>query len=253
MDLKAAAQAYLEVEETEAGSHPDLDELARYREGGLPGGEHERVLMHLAGCRQCAGTLLDMERFPDIAPADGAPPVSAERAAKGWRELRGRLRAEARLEEGAVRDGRRGWRPWRQLAAAAVLAGVFGLGWQLSSLHRAERPSVNPMLLALMPVEVGERASPLEPRPMPAAAQSVVLLLGGAGLPELPRYAAQIRRDGGEAVFRSDALVLDAEGFVKLTLPRGDLASGRYEVELFGIGGDEALASYRFHLRLEAP
>ncbi len=66
---------------------PDIDQLLAYRDRTFTPEEDKRFKRHLLGCPSCASALLDIERFPDVLPFDGAPPVSQQRIAAGWSVL----------------------------------------------------------------------------------------------------------------------------------------------------------------------
>lgn len=123
--------------------HPESHELALYLDGGLAGGELERLEGHLASCSECRRTAMETA----LAEAGSEPPEAAEpgRRAAPW------------------------WRPWRSgeglvAVLATVLAGIalaFFLppGEPRSAAGRLARAGVPDALLASLEPSSVQRAA----------------------------------------------------------------------------------------------
>ena len=228
-----------------AGDHPAIDTLVDYLTDVLEPEADEKVLDHLAACRECVTVVLDLEPLvtPDAAP-EGVADLELEAA---WRDLQARIKAPNRLE-----DSGPGSRPlraprWTAALAASLLLAVVGLSsWvyllQRSSVGlrhqvaRLSRPQVNPPIVYLDEITRSEPAGAVAEL---ASDQPFVLLIVIPGTPEVfSSYEALLTDDQGGIVWRGAGLELSEEGTLRMRLPRELLPAGDYRVQIQGVGGD---------------
>lgn len=66
----------------QSGMHPDPDQLSIFMEGTATAREHERMLAHLAECRECRDAVFLMQ--PQVEIPAAAKQMSKERVWRGW-------------------------------------------------------------------------------------------------------------------------------------------------------------------------
>ena len=242
--------------------HPSPDTLIAYEAAELPEPEASGVRAHLAVCRDCARTVLDLSSFPDIEPAPGVEPLSAQEEESHWRRVLERIAheesaessGEASGEEPGSRGGH-GRRPLQLLAAVLAVASL-ALGLWVVRLERQEAarggPSANVHVAELTPLGSSAVRSEQVIR-VPAGMRSVLLLLALADLRAFDEYRLTVRRDGpeGEVAWEREGLVRGPQGDFSVLVPRDALPAGRYRLVLEGVTGEGSETLAQYDLRIE--
>jgi hypothetical protein len=264
-DLRATARVLAAAKRGDF--HPSPEDLESYQAGSLGRQQAHRVLRHLAVCPECARTVLDLDSFPEIEPADPRRAVTAAAVGERWTRFERRLRQEPAPARQPSQLGARlvAWLtfPWRSpsLARAAVallLVVTAGLSWTLLSQRQRSAasgaPRLNLALAELGPLaDSGPRGDVSAVR-LSAGADGVVLVLALLDPRVFPTYAVEIVAEAsGATVFASRALQKNSEGTFTVELARDFLAAGTYRIDVRGIDGSrqQPLASYRLELVLE--
>lgn len=235
--------------------HPSPDDLLAYDAGKLEASERARVREHLAVCPKCARTVLDLASFPEIEPAPGVEPLSAEAEEAQWQRV-----LDGVEEEEAHRATGRGWGGIHLLAA--VLAGVsLGLALWVTWLYvqpgSPEALRANVFEIDLSPVGASVARSQNGVR-VPAGMGAVLLRLNLADLRPFDdvRVTAIRERESdgiGGVVWERQGLVRGPQGNFSVYFSREALPAGRYRIELVGERGGrfERLAAYELELHYE--
>lgn len=267
--MGAAIRTSLAGRRRELKTPPSPDELIAYHEGRLTPAEREQVEAGLAAFPEAARALLDMASFPEIEPLDPQDRLTDEEAARGWAELRERLREDGLLgpaEPGQVprkvAEGDRGqrgsrevprrpargrWKLVQALAAAVLVVGV-GLPAFLA-LRPGPEPKPNVPLVSLLPLTVsGQRGGgdAGETVAVDDARDGVMLQLNLAEPETFPAYRLEIVSAARGSVWTTEALRRQGDGTFTTFVPQGFLAAGRYRLELSGVaaGSERHLATY---------
>jgi hypothetical protein len=251
--LQSALRTLAEEARREAGPHPGAEELLAYHQGGLAAAERERLQDHLALCRACARTVLDLAAFPEVADRRGDPPLPRERIAAAWERLE-RDAAPAPVVPFARRRPA-AWLPYA--AAAALLVATVGLAYRAERLERQVRdlagPRVNVQVGDLLPLgEAAERSGGEGQRlRLAPGTERLLLLLDVADPGSFPEYRVEIARAGGGVVWSHGGLRHDAAGRFTVELPRRLLPPGAYTLTLYGLGDLPATRLARYAVQVE--
>ncbi len=230
--------------------------------------KHEYIEEHGLVERYLQGTLDRAEREPFEAHFIDCPSCLEELE---WAEdLRGAVRAA--VAEGVLESPPSGpvrWIRWlgslepapRRALIAATLAAALLLPFFAGRYQRpaaGEGPQLNTPLIYLSAVRGDELSASLQRIYLPqdrgqGRGQSLVLVLevGSDRAPEEDgaEFGVRLRSSGGELLWESTGLFLNAAGALTLTLPPGFLEEGDYRLEVLGLGSDNKhakLASYAF-------
>lgn len=236
--------------------HPSPKTLLAYETEELSEQEAAKVRSHLVVCRECARAVLDLAAFPDIEPAPGVEPLSAEQEEAQWGRLLDRIaREEDRAAPGS--GSLAGWRTLQLLAAGLALL-CLALGFWVYRLEQrpgtGEGPTANLYVTELLPVDTPVLRGVQRVR-VPPGMRSVVLLLIVSDLRPFDDYRVRVRRggEGGEVAWEQIGLVRGSEGYFTISVPRGLLPTGRYRLVLEGLrpGETERLAEYDLRIEYE--
>ncbi len=233
-----------------SAAHPDPETWIAYAAGEATTGV-EDLQDHLAHCRRCLDLVLDLNAF--AAPAGPDRGVAELEKAAVWRTLRRSLQGERR--------GR-----WPAMAAiAASLVAALGLGsWTLQqrTIGRLEdriadlsRPRADVVIRELNP---GARqrgagsadAGAANVADLGLATAPITLVLHLTEPAEYPDYRLDVLDAGGTRVWSRRGLAPSEVDSFYLSLPPHALASGRYELRLFGVdaGREDLLETYPIRL-----
>jgi hypothetical protein len=249
--LRSLAERY----RSNLGPHPAVEELIAYHAGELPHEQQERLRDHLALCHDCAGLLRDLADFPDLAPPEGARPLSAPDVDGAWEEMEKRLGRAGRPESqtpplgspavrtagprSAPQTPGRGWiRALTSLAAVLFLATIGLTLWALSLQRKLSQPQADVDVVHIGAEEPergpGEVEAEVEAVEVSRPGRKVMLFVNpGEAAPE--RGELVISNAAGEVLWRGLVVEKDEYGAFVLELPRGFPASGDYPVQLFGL------------------
>lgn len=239
--LRTALEAIMASRRDELGEPPRPDELLAFRAGTLPPAERALVEEKIAAFPEAAAALLDLARFPEVAPAPGVREVTDEEIATDWPSLRARMEGERVAALAPLRT-----LPTFRLAAAVVAALLLGaLGGLLvgrGPLAPPGPPTAGADLVALEPD--GSGALTRSGAVAVAFGPPQLLILAAGGVEPLPAYAVHIRDAGGNVVWSQTEATPTREGLVTVLLPAGYLAPGGYRIALAPPAGGEPLATY---------
>jgi hypothetical protein len=256
-DLKSAVRGMAQAMESSLRAHPSEDELHAYASGALDAAEQDRIEDHLALCRECTRTMLDLAALPE----GGLETVNEERLpgsvmAAEWEHLRRRTLALAppsRLRRLAATMS-----PVLPYALAATLAIALGLGWQAvrlgKEIRRLSAPRSDVYVTDLAPIGSGslrERGEKDVVRP-PAWASRVVLILAYNGPVSHPEYGIELARVDGRPIWSQRGLQPGPEGTFTVEVPRQWLPPGVYRIRLTGMGSAAEHEVARYELRVES-
>ena len=229
--------------------HPRPEALAAYHEGRLAEAEAERLRDHLALCPDCAGLLLDLGAFDDLASSAGARGLTDGEVEAAWRAVQPRLEgpAAAALASNLVRlpspvspvpsrSSRPAYFTW---ALAASWLMVVGLSFWVVALQReiARRSGASAeVAVAELSATGGDstrgREEPREPvLPMN---HRLILHLAATGLPTYGGYEVEVQDATGRVVWSGRAERDPIESDFTVDLPPGFLRPSRYQAHLYG-------------------
>lgn len=199
---------------------------------------------HLATCPKCSAEL-------EMVRESAASASQDDRAALSRPEEARVLpfeppRQEARRPRGALPL-------WSRAALAAGIAGVAAAGWMAKELAEVSRelrePAMNVRVVDAKPVgsvyRDGERPAAVE---IPAAAETLVLLLQGPFAEEYPSYELELSGASGELLFRGAGLVRQPEGDFTVRLETGSLPREELTLRVLGRRGEERREVARYLL-----
>lgn len=243
-NLTAAVQDLAVALERGLGDHPAPGELLDFLAGDLSEGGRERIEDHLALCRACARTALELAGSSELEAAPAGALLTEKELAAEWERFRGALAATPARRTAAMRGV-----PWA--LAAGLLLAVVGLGWWVGELAREVRrlsaPRGDMVVADLLPVAARERAAGEdegEEVPVPAWAERVVLLLALADPGAAAEYRVEIAGADGGGGRQIRGLRRDPDGTLALDLPARMLRPGRYRIRLFTAEGGKPVAEY---------
>ncbi len=246
--------------------HPTLELLEAYRQGTLGPEEAAALQDHLAVCKECVQTLLEMGRFQKMMAAaepkipEAGRPSPAETEAS-WQALRTRLAPRPGASRPVLEaSGRfRRWTPSRRSffsLAAALLACLIGF-----PLWMSQRPTETPVILvqpgAFEITRGGSDSRP--PISVTLADATAVLSLPVPSRAAFTSYRIEILTLRGETLLtvtpslvpwasRPDAAAPAPESprIVVFSLLQGALPGGDYRLRLVGLQGarEETLAEH---------
>lgn len=242
--------------------HPTLELLEAYRQGTLGPKEAEALQDHLAVCKECVQTLLEMGRFQRTmegtepeAPG-GIRPTPAETEAS-WQALRTRLAPRSAAARPVVEASSRfrRWTPSRRSfvgLAAALLACLIGFPlWMLLNRTSPDAP-----LILVQPGAFEITRGELDSRPpisVKLSEATAVLSLPVPSRSSFTAYRIDIRTLRGESRLTVAPSLLPAPlgspeppRLVAFALPQGSLPAGDYRLRLVGLrdGREEILAEH---------
>jgi hypothetical protein len=254
-DLKVAVRDLAQALESELSAHPSHDELLAYAAGALDAAEQDRIEDHLALCRKCAQTVLDLAVFANEGPDEELEEERLPESvlAAEWARFR---RAATPHPPSPFRRLVAATAPVLPYALAASLLLALGLGWRTIRLGEEVRqlsaPRSDVYITDLAPVGSGtsrERGASDVVRP-PAWASRVVLILAFAGPASSPEYGIDLATADGRPVWSRQGLRPGPEGTFTLEVPRQWLPPGSYRIRLTGLRGATAQEVARYDLRV---
>lgn len=251
-DLKAAVRDLAQAMEGGLRTHPSHDELHAYAAGALDAAERDPIEDHLALCRECARTILDLAVLAEEEPEELAKERLPEsRLAAEWERLR-----SAAVPASPVRRLVAATSPALPYALAATLLLAFGLGWWTIRLGEEVRqlsaPRSDVWVADLVPTGSGsplERGENEAVRP-PSWANRIVLILAFAGPASHPEYGIELASADGKPIWSRQGLRPGPEGTFTLEVPRQWLPPGSYRIRLVGQRDAMAQEVARYDLRI---
>ncbi len=254
MDWKTTLEEILAERRQELGEPPSIDDFIALRAGELSDDDRRRLLEYAAVDPEVSRELFDVLRFPE--PSGDESRTDEEGVGERWQALRRRLEAEGDLPAKPKAPTRPRRITWLPLAAMFLLgiASALIVGRQRDSGDPGATGSarVNLAIVELLPV--GDDASGVR-----GAAEVITVAPDGGGLvlalavPELapspdrgPFRLELTRGDGTTSTV--GGLSPGIGGVFLLDLPRGELAAGRYELQL---RDGEGRPVARFELEVE--
>lgn len=235
--------------------HPEASQLSAYHRQALTPADRVAVQDHLALCPECSGLMLDLADFDQLAASSEAQAWQARQPAV-WRSLQDEI-ATVEPDRVAIDLSPRRW--W--LLAALLVVVLGGLVWQTLQLGRARQDLVasrQQLVWAEQTIlQLEQTASEQEPQVfvpridlfpagyqrsgavdslllVPRISTMVVLQLHLLDLDETQRHRLRVSTAQGQQVWLSGVLPLTDAGTYRVGLPKGQLPSGRYRLELVG-------------------
>lgn len=220
--------------------HPTSGELLDFLAGDLPKAERERIEEHLALCRACARTALELAAFPEEELAPGEAPLTDGELAAEWKRFRAALPPARPAWSGAVLS-RAGW-----ALAASLLLAVVGLAfWNVRLSQEMRAPRVEVAVVDLVPLDAVERKEEAETVAIPGWADDIVLLLNFAEPTTSTLFQIEILAEDGRLAWSSRGVRRSEEGTFAVAVPRRFLPAGVYRIRLSGLGEvPEPVAEY---------
>ncbi len=238
--LSTALQELSAAVERGLRDHPAHGELLDFVAGDLSAAERERIEEHLAFCRKCAHTALDLTADPELQPAPRGELVTEKELAAEWERFRTAVSPAPPVRR-AIAGSPVAW-----ALAASLLLAVTGLSWRMGGLMREVRrlsaPRSDVYVAELVPAGSGgprERGEGDAIRP-PAWASRVVLILDFAGPASNAEYAIELATVAGRPIWRRQGLRPGPDGTFTLEVPREWLSPGNYRIRLIGRRGAAA-------------
>jgi hypothetical protein len=256
----------------ESGGHPTSEELLKFSSRKLSDQEASRIRLHLALCRKCAQTALDLMTFPDVELRAAMLKRTRKEEDDDWQAIQKRITFSAQTTSsaliGRLRPATFSRRPTRiiphrgtavlkALATAVTLIFLLGLSYWLGTLKRSRslpRPSsltANVHVQDLLPVGAsGTRDSvPGGILSIPKGMDRLVLILANSDFRAFHSYRLEMIAGSGIRWEHED-LVRSPDGSFSIELPLASLPATDYRIDLFGIGtkGPELLATYQFKM-----
>jgi hypothetical protein len=254
IDFKVAVGVWAGA--ADRGEHLADEVLRDFQAGRLEPVEKDRVLDHVARCRDCLDLVNDLRAFSAAALPRAETAAADFEAAAFWRTLRPRLEREPpeTLEVAAVARPARSGGGWRTPALLAAALAVAALGitslQQSRTISELRRPRANVEVYDLY-LDTSERSGtgPAPERVLSPSAGVIVFTPRDPG--SHADYEVAIVDPGGGRVWAARGFVADPDdGSFSLWLPPGFLSAGEYAVRLSGIdGGDsELIEEYALHV-----
>lgn len=256
--LDAALRHLAEQQRRSLTSHPTPQELAAYHAGELPPEAEARILDHLAICRECSDLLLDLSGFADLKPPAGVPELTDAQVDQDWQALRAKMRAgeggkgeEKRVAEVVpirpvepVSRPERTYSVWLPVAASllAVLGFSFGL-YQSTRTGQPWSPALVPLSDEVQRSGEGGAVEQIISR------DGAILSLYFDAEETYPAYEAEI-------VGRATVEVTPPreEGLpAALVIPRGFLKRGKYDINLYGVKGNQRARVGEYQIQVNEP
>ncbi len=239
-DLAASVRELAGALEGGLAHHPAPGELLDFLAGDLPEAEQERIEEHLALCRACARTALELASGSEEELASGEARLTKEEVAAEWERFRAAL-PPARPAWRRAAPGGGGW-----ALAASLLLAVIGLAvWNVRLSRELRAPRAEVAVVDLVPLEAVERREETETVAIPGWADRVVLLLNFAEPTASTLFQIEILAEDGRPVWSSRGIRRSEEGTFSVEMPRSFLPAGVYRIRLSGIGETpEPVADY---------
>ena len=228
----------------ELGEPPTPEDLLAYRDGRLDPAARQLLEAKIAVYPEAARALADLAAFPDIAPGPDTPELSDAQMDASWEVFRQRLEKVPRPPVSLTRRSvPRRPIPWQWVAAAVLLLSIgLGIGYLTGRGSQpvpdvVVKPSLNPTIVQLEPLEQDSFRAPAAPIELPPTSGELLLILVLPGGQEYPGYSAEIRDGKGTRLWSGDGLRPTSEGTVGMSFPRSAFPSGVYQIHLFGRDG----------------
>lgn len=221
-DLGAAIQALAEAQLN--GAHPGAQDLIDYHKGRLNSAAEERLRSHLALCRVCAGTVLDLEAFPEISASD-TEVCNQHETSRAWESVRAHILPGARFD-------------WRYAAAGLAVLLLAQSFWVARLYHRTNQLSSPQGRVFVEDISSVVRRS-LDQQHItrvPAGMDGVLLVLNPGRIDDFARYEARLAAvTAPDNTLWQGELIRLPEGSFTFFVSREFLPSGKYQIELFGL------------------
>ncbi len=259
----ASSKALADAARRRLSMHPSPEELIAYDDGQLEAAQKEHIQNHLALCRECTSTLLDLAAFPNVQCRDED---SADQHVPEWETMQALLHKKKatrmpllhRPRRSAERRGE--FSRFFPAALAASLAVIVGLSLWVQTLNQTvrefSRPRINVYHNDLIPLDedqVREMRNGQEVTvPQETARFLLILNIGERG--SFSDYMVEISdQPGGKVLWSRRGFEPSRYGTFNLELHRDYLPAGRYWLRLHGLDGDRAeiLADYQVRIAYE--
>jgi anti-sigma factor RsiW len=238
-DLAAALERGVE-------DHPAPAELLDFVAGDLPEAERRRIEEHLALCRDCARTALELAESPGVEPVGEL--LTRQEVAAEWERFRGALAAARPARHATTHRV-----PWA--LAASLLAAVIGLAVWNARLRQEARvlgePRADVAVVDLVPEETVARAGGAEEEVRPPAwADRLVLILNLAEPVAATEFRIEIMTADGRTAWSARGVRRSEDGTFAVEVPRRFLPPGAYRIRLSGLRGaaTEPVAEYALRI-----
>ncbi|MEW6735497.1 MAG: hypothetical protein AB1489_29670 [Acidobacteriota bacterium] len=119
-----------------------------------------------------------------------------------------------------------------------------------TELAQLRQPQINIPIFDLLPQDAAVRSNgeeDLKQIELSPSNRGFMLILNGSGLPKYPQYNAEIVDSKGQRAWQTTGLQQQEDNNFYIKLDRTFLASGKYQIKLYG--GGKAIASYLINIK----
>jgi len=259
----ASSKALADAARRRLSMHPSPEELIAYDDGKLEVAHRERIQNHLALCRECTSTLLDLAAYPNVPCRDED---ATDEHVPEWETMRALLHKKKAIPRPRLHRPRRAAQRRREFsrflpaALAASLALIVGLSLWVHSLNQTvrefSRPRINVYHNDLIPLDEDQVREMRDGQEVTVRQETprflLILNIGERG--SFSDYMVEISdRAGGKVIWSRRGFEPSRYGTFNLELHRDYLPAGRYWLRLYGLDGDRAeiLADYQVRIVYE--
>ncbi len=216
--------------------HPPLDRLIEYHEMRLDDAQAEDIRNHLSSCAACAEQVLDLADFN--APAHEPVQVAVHRDA--------RLLARTIVGEERVRR----WQALFAIAAGIMVATVGTVAYrELAPSGRWAR-GTEFALASVYPESESRFRGKENSITLAENLSSLGLILNLVEPAECQSFRYVVRDSTARVIVADSGIRPTRQGQFQILIPARKLATGTYEIELYGLTGcDRKLETFRLKIR----
>lgn len=249
-DLRTAVRDLAAALERGVGDHPAPEELLDFVAGDLSEVDRERIEEHLALCRGCARTALELAGSPEAEPAEAGELMTDRELEAEWQ----RFRAAVAPVRSAGRSSAPSWPAWALAASLLVAVGALAVwaGRLREEVRTLSEPRADVAVVDLVPRDTVVRApEDAEAAALPAWADRLVLILNLVEPTAATEFQIEIAAADGRVVWSTRGVRRSADGTFAVEVPRRFLPAGILRIRLSSLHGTTAEPVAEYAVRLE--